>query len=451
MPYTSDRLRRRIASRKSTLAQSLPVTSSHVVQIGVPAVEQLAARLAPQVKEALTLAAVPHHAGAVHEELAAHPTCELVRGLPATVLVCRPPSSLNYRAPGQTKANYGSRNKSSHNHLSFRLDNGQRDFWTLTLETWSVRTVGIVPDRGGHSGAAAVVGSDVHVQQVVRVAVPTSELLAAHLALQVEGALALAPVPQHVLRVAVRLAAAATLVARSWPSPAIQLRVGLATWRLVASGPFVPNGSTRDGRISTVAAKGSLVWTVDFSLLHTLSKHETADKKTRQDNQLTTSTFSQMLAQGKGYGAAMLFISQISSLMEPGARPQPWLAVLSSLDYPLPIFVSPIIAVGYLHQALHSNMFCRIFYPVSDAATDLQVLVVFVHVPPIEPHATQVTGEVVVTDTLLPVAEEVALVEEELAAARARKRLSGTWLGGSTSGRPAGSFPGPSPGQLPPR
>lgn len=60
--------------------------------------------------------------------------------------------------------------------------------------------------------------------------------------------------------------------------------------------------------------------------------------------------------------------------MEP-ARPQPWLAVLSSLDYPLPIFVSPIIAVGYLHQALHSNMFCRIFYPVSDAATDLQVLV----------------------------------------------------------------------------
>lgn len=29
----------------------------------------------------------------------------------------------------------------------------------------------------------------------------------------------------------------------------------------------------------------------------------------QQDNQLTTSTFSQMLAQGKGYGAAMLFIS----------------------------------------------------------------------------------------------------------------------------------------------
>lgn len=69
--------------------------------------------------------------------------------------------------------------------------------------------------------------------------------------------------------------------------------------------------------------------------------------------------------------------------------------------------------------------------------------VVFVHVPPIEPHATQVTGEVVVTDTLLPVAEEVALVEEELAAARARKRLSGTWLGGSTSGRPCGVIPWP--------
>lgn len=30
----------------------------------------------------------------------------------------------------------------------------------------------------------------------------------------------------------------------------------------------------------------------------------------QQDNQLTTSTFSQMLAQGKGYGAAMLFISK---------------------------------------------------------------------------------------------------------------------------------------------
>lgn len=54
-----------------------------------------------------------------------------------------------------------------------------------------------------------MLGADVRV-----VVVPPAELLSAQLALQVEGSFTLPPVPQHVLRVGERLAAASARVGR---------------------------------------------------------------------------------------------------------------------------------------------------------------------------------------------------------------------------------------------